>query len=95
MHSLWKSPTKAEWILLYNQFVANKARKAKSKPINELNTPQFGESLVDIFDITGRKTDFSKYPLTQSKTRYFKDEKGVFKEMDEEKDKKSKIVIAE
>ena len=56
--------------------------------------PKFGESLVDIFEITGKNTDFSKYPLENNKTRYFKDGKGVFREM-KDKIKKGEKVIAE
>lgn len=72
-----------------------KLQKQKFVIINEVNTPKFGESLVDIFDITGKNTDFSMYPLNQSQMRYFKDEKGVFKEMDKGKSKKGKVTVAE
>lgn len=70
------------------------AGKPKSNVINEVYAPKFGESLVDIFDITGKNTDFSKYPLENNKTRYFKDEKGVFREM-KDKLKKCEKVVAE
>lgn len=68
--------------------------KTKLEVVNETHAPKFGESLLDIFEITGKNTDFSKYPLEQSKTRYFRDKKGVFREM-EEKLKKGKKVVAE
>jgi hypothetical protein len=70
------------------------AGKAKLEVINEVHAPKFGESMVDILDITGKNTDFSKYPLNQDKTRYFKDKKGVFREM-KEKPENGKKVVAE
>jgi len=70
------------------------ANKAKFEVINEVNAPKFGESLVDIFDITGKNTDFSNYTTDQNETRYFKDKKGVFREM-KEKLKKGEKVVAE
>jgi len=74
--------------------MAKIAGKPKFEVINEVHAPKFGESLVDIFDVTGKNTDFSKYPLNQVQTRYFKDKKGVFREM-KEKLKKGQKVIAE
>jgi hypothetical protein len=74
--------------------MAKLSGKAKFEVINEVHAPKFGESMVDILDITGKNTDFSKYPLNQDKTRYFKDKKGVFREM-KEKLKKGQKVIAE
>jgi hypothetical protein len=47
-----------------------------------------------ILDITGKNTVFPKYTLNQDKTRYFKDKKGVFREINE-KLKKGNKVIAE
>lgn len=71
-----------------------KAKKPGFVVINEVHAPKFGESMVDILDITGKNTDFSKYPLENNKVRYFKDKKGVFREM-KEKLKKGQKVIAE
>ncbi len=74
--------------------MAKVGNKPKLEIINEVHAPKFGESLVDIFDITGKNTDFSKYPLNQDNTRYFKDKNGVFREM-KEKPEKGKKVVAE
>jgi hypothetical protein len=74
--------------------MAKLSDKAKFEVINEVHAPKFGESMVDILDITGKNTDFSKYPLSQVQTRYFKDKKGVFREM-KEKPEKGKKVVAE
>lgn len=74
--------------------MAKVVNKASFETINEVHAPRFGESLVDIFDITGKNTDFSKYPLNQDQTRYFKDKKGTFREM-KDKLKKGEKVIAE
>lgn len=74
--------------------MAKQVGKPKLKVINEVYAPKFGESLVDIFEITGKNTDFSKYPLENNKTRYFKDKKGIFREM-KEKLKKGQKIIAE
>jgi len=61
--------------------MAKMASNARFSVINEVHAPKFGESLVDIFEITGKNTDFSKCPLENNKTRYFKNKKGVFREM--------------
>lgn len=74
--------------------MTNKQTKTKLKLITEANPPSFGKSLVEIFSITGKQTDFSTYQQTE-KQRLFKDEKGVFKEMDEGKKKDGKKTIAE
>lgn len=71
-----------------------KSKQPESRVINEVYAPKFGESLVNIFRITGKNTDFSKYPSNENKVRYFKDEKGVFREM-KDKLKKDKKIIAE
>jgi len=70
------------------------AGKPKFEVINEVHAPKFGESLVDIFDITGKNTDFSNFSSDQNETRYFKDKKGVFREM-KDKLKKGEEVVAE
>ena len=44
--------------------------KPKLKVINEIYAPKFGESLVDIFEITGKNIGFSKYSLERNKIRY-------------------------
>lgn len=67
---------------------------SKETTINELHAPKFGESLVDIFEITGKNTDFSNFTPSQNETRYFKDKKGVFREM-KNKLKKGEKVVAE
>ncbi|OGM26669.1 hypothetical protein A2627_01440 [Candidatus Woesebacteria bacterium RIFCSPHIGHO2_01_FULL_39_28] len=64
--------------------------KSELKVINEQKPPGFAESLVDIFSIIGTKTDFSNQQ--QVKQRLFKDDKGVFREMDEEKNREKTIV---
>ena len=74
--------------------MAKMAGKPKLKVINEVYAPKFGGNLVDIFEITGKNTDFSKYPSNENKVRYFKDEKGVFREM-KDKLKKGEKIIAE
>lgn len=74
--------------------MAMKANKPRLVVINELDAPKFGESLVDIFDITGKNTDFSNYTTDQNETRYFRDKKGVFREM-KDKLKKGEKVVAE
>ena len=74
--------------------MANKQVKPKIRIINEANPPGFGKSLVEIFSITGKQTDFSTYQKTE-KQRLFKDEKGVFKETDEGNNKKGTKTIAE
>jgi len=52
----------------------------------------FGETLTEIFEITGKNTDFSSYAKPQGKDRILRDKTGVVKEMDE---KKKKILISE
>lgn len=75
--------------------MANKQMKPKMKVINEANPSSLGKSLVEIFDIAGKNTDFSTYNKLTEKQRLFKDEKGVFREMDERKRKKGIKIIAE
>lgn len=62
----------------------------KPKTISEVKPPGFGESLNEIFSITGKNTDFSTYTKPQGKDRLLKDKTGVFKEMDGKK--KGRIV---
>ncbi|OGG19950.1 hypothetical protein A3D03_02760 [Candidatus Gottesmanbacteria bacterium RIFCSPHIGHO2_02_FULL_40_13] len=70
----------------------NKTANTKRKIISEVKPPGFGESLNEIFSITGKNTDFSTYSKPQGKDRLLKDKTGVFKEMD---DKKKGETIAE
>lgn len=45
----------------------------------------FGETLTEIFEITGKNTDFSTFAKPQGKDRLLRDKTGVVKEMDEKK----------
>ena len=64
----------------------------EKKTLNELKPPRFAESMVEILTMTNNQSDFPELP--KGKRRYFKDEKGVFREMDG-KVKKGKSVVAE
>ena len=69
-----------------------KKHSNKMKVINELKAPRFAESLVEIFTMTDYETSISK--PNKGNIRYFKDEKGTFREIDEKK-KKGRTVVAE
>ncbi len=71
--------------------MTKKQVKTKLKTIAEANPPSFGKSLVEIFSITGKQTDFSTYQKTE-KQRLFKDEKGVFREMGKNLGKGKKVI---
>lgn len=45
----------------------------------------FGETMTEIFEVTGKNTDFSTYAKPQGKDRFLRDKTGVVKEMDERK----------
>lgn len=72
-----------------------KHAKSNANDAVENNQPSMGKSLVEIFNITGHNTDFSSYNSQTEKQRMFKDERGVFREMGEEKHKNQTKTVAE
>jgi hypothetical protein len=66
-------------------------KKSNLQAKRETDYPGFGESLVEIFSMMKDK-DLSK--SNKNKKRCFKDEKGIFKEMDKGK-KKGKTIVTE
>jgi len=71
-------------ILSYNDSVSNKV-VSKLKTIPEVKPPDFGESLNEIFNITGKNTDFSTFAKPQGKRRFLTDKTGTFQEMNKKK----------
>lgn len=72
--------------------------KKASERLSELRSPEYvpptiGESLHDIFNITGIKTNFNDLAKPKDNQRMFKDEKGTFMEQDGKRN--GKKIIAE
>ena len=66
---------------LYNRHIG----KYKVNKNNIAKQVGFGETLTEIFYITGKDTDFSTYAKPQGKDRILRDKTGVVKEMDKKK----------
>lgn len=63
--------------------------------VSAIKAPSLGKSLVEIFDITGKNADFSKYTKQAENQRQFRGDWGVFKEMDDQNNKTDKNTVAE